>query len=52
MVLFELYSEAALPYAGWSNLTVATHVGLGHRLPPPLVRVCVHDTCRARLLTP
>ncbi len=39
VVLHELYTAATLPYGGWSNLMVATHVGLGHRLPPPMVRV-------------
>ena len=34
VLLYEIWSGARLPYKGWSNLVVATYVGLGHRLPP------------------
>lgn len=34
VLLYEMYTDGALPFHAWSNLMVATHVGLGHRLPP------------------
>ncbi|EDQ85972.1 uncharacterized protein MONBRDRAFT_28729 [Monosiga brevicollis MX1] len=34
VTLHEMWTGARLPYKGWSNLAVATNVGVGHRLPP------------------
>eukprot|EP00049_Salpingoeca_infusionum_P000262 m.38522 g.38522 ORF g.38522 m.38522 type:complete len:2635 (-) comp10205_c0_seq4:573-8477(-) len=57
ILLHEMFSGARLPYKGWGNLVVATHVGLGHRLPPlpgcprvmyELMIACWHPSPRDR----
>eukprot|EP01147_Barroeca_monosierra_P003143 gene3143-5890_t len=34
VLLYELFSRGKIPYHGWRNIMVVTHVALGHRLSP------------------